>query len=226
MAGPVKVGAPLRRAVTVWRRSIQARVVISTLLLSAVVVSLVGWVLLQQITDGLVHRKTESAVEESTRATAEAQRALSAANGNDFDAGTQLTQLVSTLVSRGSVQGYEIVLTGPIAGSSAGVAAGPGTSSTPGVQPDSIPGALRSKVEQGRSNQTSYTYATIRYAAGNGRVEVPGVVTGSQVTLPADGGTYSLYYLFPMIEQQETLTLVRRALVTGGALLLVLVGGL
>src|SRR6185503_6310694 len=138
----------VRRAVTIWRRSIQARVVISTLLLSAVVVSLVGWVLLQQITDGLVRSKTDSSVAESSRATAEAQRRLSAASGNDFDASTQLTQLVSTLVSRGSVQGYEIVLTGPIAGSSTGVAAGPGTSSTPGVQPDSIPGSLRSKVEQ------------------------------------------------------------------------------
>ena len=55
---------------------------------------------------------------------------------------------------------------------------------------------------------------------------LPGVVTGSQVTLPADGGTYTLYYLFPMTEQQDTLQLVRRALVTGGGLLLVLVGGL
>jgi two-component system sensor histidine kinase MtrB len=226
MAGPVKVGAPLRRAVTVWRRSIQARVVISTLLLSAVVVSLVGWVLLQQITDGLVHRKTESAVDETTRATAEAQRALSAANGNDFDAGTQLTQLVATLVSRGSVQGYEIVLTGPIAGTSSGVASGAGTRNTRGVLPDSIPERLRSTVEEGRTSRTAYTYSTIRYAATTGRPSVPGVVTGSQVTLPADGGTYTLYYLFPMSEQQDTLTLVRRALVTGGGLLLVLVGGI
>jgi two-component system sensor histidine kinase MtrB len=222
----VKVGAPLRRAATVWRRSIQARVVISTLLLSAVVVSLVGWVLLQQITDGLVKSKTDSAVDETTRATAEAQRRLSAANGNDFDAGTQLTQLVATLVSRGSVQGYEIVLTGPIAGSSSGVAAGAGTSNTPGVRSDSIPEQLRSTVERGDAAETSYTYTTIRYTAGTGRPAVPGVVTGSQVTLPADGGTYTLYYLFPMTEQQDTLTLVRRALVTGGGLLLVLVGGL
>ncbi len=94
----MKTGSPLRRVATVWRRSIQARVVISTLLLSAVVVSLVGWVLLQQITDGLVHSRTDSAVDETTRATAEAQRRLSAANGNDFDASTQLTQLVATLV--------------------------------------------------------------------------------------------------------------------------------
>ncbi len=51
-------------------------------------------------------------------------------------------------------------------------------------------------------------------------------MTGSQVTLPADGGIYTLYFLFPMTEQQDTLTLVGRALLTGGALLLVLVGGL
>ena len=225
MTGPPQVPA-WRRAATVWRRSIQARVVISTLLLSAVVVSLVGWVLLQQVTDGLVQSKRDSAVAESTRATAEAQRRLSAANGNDFDAGTQLTQLVSTLVSRGSVQGYEIVLTGPIAGSGSGIAAGPGTSNTPGVLSDSIPERLRSRVERGSNEETSYTYATIRYTDASGRPAVPGVVTGSQVTLPADGGTYTLYYLFPMSEQQDTLSLVGRALVTGGALLLVLVGGL
>jgi two-component system sensor histidine kinase MtrB len=221
----VITAGPLRRAVTVWRRSIQARVVISTLLLSAVVVSLVGWVLLQQITAGLVSGKTDSSVAEAARATAEAQSRLSAANGNDFDAGSQLTQLVSTLVSRGSVQGYEIVLSGPIAGSSAGVATGAGTSSTPGVLSRSIPQRLRTEVQQSSTDKTSYTYSTIRYAASTGRPAVPGVVTGSLVTLPADGGTYSLYYLFPMTEQESTLSLVRRALVTGGALLLLLVGG-
>jgi two-component system sensor histidine kinase MtrB len=221
----VRTSSLLRRAVTVWRRSIQARVVISTLLLSAVVVSLVGWVLLRQITDGLVQSKTDSSVAEATRATADAQSRLSAANGNDFDASTQLTQLVSTLVSRGSVQGYEIVLTGPIAGSSTDVVAGAGTSSTPGVLSDSIPERLRAKVESSRPDKTSYTYATIRYNDATGRRSVPGVVTGSQVMLPADGGTYTLYYLFPMTEQENTLSLVRRALLTGGGLLLVLVGG-
>src|SRR4051812_46022218 len=158
-----------RRAATVWRRSIQARVVISTLLLSAVVVSLVGWVLLQQVTDGLVRSKTDSAVAEASRATAEAQRRLSAADGNDFDASTQLNQLVSTLVSRGSVQGYDVVLTGPIAGSASGVGAGAGTSNTPGVRSDSIPGSLRTKVEDGTGVKTSYTYTTIHYTEASGR---------------------------------------------------------
>jgi len=222
--------APVRRAVarpvTAWRRSIQSRVVISTLLLSAVVVSLVGWVLLQQITAGLVSGKTHSSVAEATRATADAQGRLSAANGNDFDASTQLTQLVSSLVSRGTVQGYEIVLKGPIDGSSSGITAGPGTSTTPGVRASSIPAALQRQVESDVTDRTAYAYSTIRYAASAGHAAVPGVVTGSRVTLPADGGTYTLYYLFPMTEQENTLSLVRRALVTAGVLLLVLVGGL
>src|SRR3954470_21273025 len=220
------LGAGLRSVGTIWRRSIQARVVISTLLLSAVVVSLVGWVLLRQITDGLVESKTDSSVAESTRATAEAQRRLSAANGNDFDASTQLTQLVSTLVSRGSVQGYEIVLTGPLPGSSTGVVAGAGTSSTPGVLSDSMPERLRPRVESSKPEKTSYTYSTIRYNGPTRRRSVSVVITGSKVILPADGGTYTLYYLFPMTEQENTLSLVRRALLTGGGLLLLLVGGL
>src|SRR3954465_11156388 len=166
---------------TVWQRSIQARVVLSTLLLSAVVVSLVGWVLLQQITGGLVKGKTDSSVAEAARATAEAQRRLSAAGSNDLDAGSQLSQLVSTLVSRGSVQGYEIVLSGPIAGSTTGLSTGAGTSSTPGVLSSSIPGSLRTDVENGITDKMSYTYtyATIRYARSTGQPAVPGVVTGS-----------------------------------------------
>src|SRR3954470_12773957 len=220
------LGAGLRSVGTIWRRSIQARVVISTLLLSAVVVSLVGWVLLRQITDGLVESKTDSSVAESTRATADAQRRLSAAHGNDFDPSPQLTQLVSTLVSRGSVQGYEIVLTGPLPGSSTGVVAGPGTSSTPGVLSDSMPERLRPRVESSKPEKTSYTYSTIRYNGPTRRRSVSVVITGSKVILPADGGTYTLYYLFPMTEQENTLSLVRRALLTGGGLLLLLVGGL
>ena len=102
---------------------------------------------------------------------------------------------------------------------------GGGTSNTPGVRSDSIPERLRRETERSKSDETSFTYTTIRYTKSSGNVPVPGLVTGSQVTMPADGGTYTLYFLFPMTEQQDTLTLVRRALVTGGALLLVLVGG-
>ena len=54
---------------------------------------------------------------------------------------------------------------------------------------------------------------------------MPGVVVGSQIQL-GDGGRYTFYFLFPLDEQQETLALVTRALVTAALLLLVLVAGI
>jgi len=58
------------------------------------------------------------------------------------------------------------------------------------------------------------------------RTEQPGIAVGSQVLLPSDAKRYTLYYLFPLDEQEETLALVTRALLTAGVLLLVLVAGM
>ena len=219
-------GGPVRRAVTIWRRSIQARVVISTLVLSALVVLLVGWVLMRQITDGLVAGKTESSVAEATRGAVDAQRRLSAASGTDLDSSAQLTQLVDSLVSRGSVQGYDVVLIGPIAGTSEVLVTGSGTRNTPGVDTASVPARLRTTVENEGGSGISWTYNPISYEDTLAQPSAPGVVTGSRLTLPSDGGTYALYYLFPMTDEEETLSLVRQALLTGGVLLLILVAGL
>ena len=209
---------------TFWRRSIQARVVMSTLVLSAIVVAIVGMVLLRQVSDGLVDSKTKSSVAEATRSAIDAQRRLSGASGTDFDATTQLDQLARSIVQRGLVQGYDVVLTGPIA--TGEVASGQSIRNTTGVQLDSIPDALRREVESADADGVSWTYSTIQYDSLTGRPDVAGIVTGSQLVLPADGGTYTLYSLFPMTEQAQTLSLVRRALFTGGSLLLVLVAGL
>ena len=229
--------APLRRAATFWQRSIQARVVVSTLVLSAVVVTLVGWVLMRQITDGLVAGKTNTSVAEATRGAYDAQSRLEGAPGTEFDSTAQLGQLVAGIVARGDVQGYAVVLDGPVDGPVAGPASGGedgsmsadgetagGTFKSPDVLTSSIPARLRDVVET--SSGTSWTYATIDYEPGSGRRDVPGIVAGSQVEVPSDGATYTLYYLFPMTEEEQTLSLVRRALLTGGALLLLLVGGL
>ncbi len=214
---------PVRRVATLWRRSIQARVVLSTMLLCAAVVTLVGWVLMRQITIGLVNSKVESSIAEASRSTIDAQQRLSAASGTDFDAGTQLSQLATSIVSRGQVQGYDAVLTGPVLGSTNGSTTGSGTRKTAGVDPGSVPRRLRTEVQ--RRQDIAWTFTRLRYEAGAGHHPQPAVVVGSQLTLPADGGTYTLYYLFPMSQEQKTLTLVRQGLFTAGALLLILVGG-
>jgi two-component system sensor histidine kinase MtrB len=92
---------------------------------------------------------------------------------------------------------------------------------TLGLDPASVPVSLREHFVE--VADTAWTYTRIRLA---GSRPVPGVVVGSQIVLPADGKRYTLYFLFPLEEQQETLGLVARALVTAAALLLLLVAAL
>ena len=213
----------VRRGLTFWRRSIQARVVASTVLLSAAVVSVVGWFLLQQTREGLLDHRVAAVVAEASDETAEARERLVAAPGLESDAATQQQNLAATIIQRGETRGFSVVLAGPT-GPDGRIADG-GVNFTPGLDVRSVPVALEDHFDDSAS--TAWTYTTIRHTAGDGSVsERPGIVVGSQVLLPADQQTYTVYYLFPLTEQQETLALVTRALLTAAVLLLVLVAGM
>ncbi|MFC5494866.1 MtrAB system histidine kinase MtrB [Nocardioides caricicola] len=214
---------PTRRALTFWRRSIQARVVISTVLLSAVVFSVVGWFLLQQTRDGLLENRVDAVVAEANGGTAAARKLLDSAVGTDSDADTQRQQLAATIIQRGETRGFSAVLFGPSEPGSRIVDGG--ATFTPGLDTSSVPDSLQAHFDQDTS--TAWTYTDIETTDPDGTTsEEPGIVVASQVTLPADSETYTLYYLFPLDEQAETLALVTRALLTAAVLLLVLVAGM
>jgi two-component system sensor histidine kinase MtrB len=206
-------------ALRLWRRSIRTRVVVATVVLCALVAGTVGWLVLRQITDGLVQSRVSTSVAEATSETDNARDRLAESGSNDYDPETQLRQLVQSLQVRGQVRGYAVVVMGPVDDR----AASRGVQATPGVDPASVPAALRSAVE--RQGGTSWTYTRVRYLPGSHRAGVPGVAVGSQLILPSDGGTYALYYLFPMDEEQRTVHLLQRSLLTSGALLVLLVAG-
>jgi len=125
----------------------------------------------------------------------------------------------------GEVKGFEVVVLGPVGqGGTAG-----GVRTTPAVDANSVPEGLRGSVERGE-NGLAWAYTRIEYsdpadATSARRSSQPGIAVGSTVVLPSDGGSYALYYLFPMDEEQQTLLLLRRVLITAGLLLLVLVAG-
>jgi two-component system sensor histidine kinase MtrB len=215
---------PLHGVVKLWRRSIQARVVISTVLLSALVVSLVGWTLLQQVTDGLVRERVEASVAEASRATEDLQVSLSAATP-EFESSAQLTSLMTTEISRGQVRGYDVVLVGPLTVDDDGRVIGGGQRFTPGLDLASLPPALTERVGAPGENSQLHTFTELRYEPGAGE-SVPGIAVGTRLVLPADGDTYALYHLFPMSAEQRTIDLVQRAILTSGVLLLVLVAAL
>jgi two-component system, OmpR family, sensor histidine kinase MtrB len=220
---PRSLPSGLRRGLTFWRRSIQARVVASTVVLSAVVVSIVGWFLLQQTREGLLDHRVTAVVAEANNETTEARTRLAAAPGTDIDSASQQRDLVEPIIQRAATRGFSVVLAGPV-GEGGRIADG-GALSTPGLDMSSVPVSLEDHF--GEVAPTAWTYTQIRSTDARGVAhDQPGIVVGSQVKLPSDGATYTLYYLFPLDEEQETLALVTRALLTAAVLLLVLVAGM
>jgi len=187
------------------------------------VFSVVGWFLLQQTRDGLLENRVDAVVTEANGGTAAARKLLDSAVGTDSDADTQRQQLAATIIQRGETRGFSAVLFGPSEAGSRIVDGG--ATFTPGLDTQSVPEDIQAHFDHDTS--TAWTYTTIDTTDADGSVsEEPGIVVASQVTLPADSETYTLYYLFPLDEQQQTLALVTRALLTAAVLLLVLVAAM
>ena len=209
-----------------WRRSLRTRVVTAIVVLCALVVGSVGFLVMRQISDGLVRSRVNASLAEARSETSTARDRLSQAGGNDFDPETQLRLLVESLVARGEVKGFEVIVRGPV---DEGAEAG-GVRTTPAVDLASVPASLRKSVESGGDNAMAWSYTRIQFtrssdAVGARKVDQPGVAVGANIVLPSDGGTYALYYLFPMHQEQQTMLLLRRVLLTAGILLLLLVAG-
>ena len=214
----------VRRALTFWRRSIQARVVVSTLVLSAIVISAVGWFLLQQTRDGLLRHRVDVVVGEVEAEVAATRDRLSSASATGASASEQRSDLIDPIIEAGESRGYGVVLGGP-EGDETGLDDG-GSYRTSDLEVASVPERLEQHFD-GVSRTTAWTYTEIVRTRPDGSTEgEPGIVVGSQVRLPADGQTYTIYFLFPLTEEEETLDLVTRALLTANGLLLVLVAAI
>ena len=202
-----------------WRRSIQARVVTSTVLLSAMVISLTGWALLRDVADGLADSRRQVAVAEATSGFELAQQQLDVAVESDGSAQSQaLTEMIDTLTgSRGEFRSYQLVLEGPLA---EGLTQIPVRSSA-AIAPGSLPTSLSDKVAGQRGMYWSYSSLGLLSEPDR----TAGIVVGSQLQVPSNGDRYALYYLFSMEDQQHTLDLVRNALALGGLAMVLMVGG-
>jgi two-component system, OmpR family, sensor histidine kinase MtrB len=211
--GPA-VGAT-RRAADVWRRSLHLRVVTGTLVLSAVVTLFVGWILLRQVTDGVLEAKVAASVGEASAGFRTAQSAIDAAEpaGDPSELTTQLAQDIALRGASGGL--YDVVLDVlPAVGGSQTVA----RSTRASVLTTSVPDDLREGVQPG---QVAYRYTVIQRASGDNS---PGLAVGSTLHEPRSGATLNIYYLFDLQQQEATLSLFSRSLVAVGILIVVLLG--
>jgi two-component system, OmpR family, sensor histidine kinase MtrB len=220
----------LRRVTRRWRRSIQVRVVSSTLVVSAIVVALLGFVVLQQVKEGLIQAKLRSSIAEEALGVTNARTLLSNETGTR-DVQALLQDVVQTLspVQGGRAGGYEVVGLELVTGTASHTA----PALRNGLLATSVPQKLVDAVNVGNS-QYYYTYTSLVYDLGvltpggaDAYSSYPGIVIGSSMQVPLNSlNTYQFYYLFSLQQQQQTLALVWRTLLLSGIALVVLLAGI
>jgi two-component system sensor histidine kinase MtrB len=205
-----------------WRRSLQLRVVAATLVLSAVVVAVLGFFLMQQVADGLLRNKEQSARAEMSSGLAYAQSQLQ--QNNTASPESFMDSLLPTLMHRTDVTGtFDVVLTqSPSVGNDPADDLSMSGSQTFSI-PQSIPGRLTNAIlnEQptaASDNELLSTPTTLYYT--DGTPPKPGLVIGAPL------GNYQLYYLFPLDQEQQTLALFQRTLIGGGLALVLLLAAI
>ncbi|MEU0214191.1 MtrAB system histidine kinase MtrB [Streptomyces sp. NPDC006265] len=223
------VRRPLLPVMRLWRRNIQLKVVVTTLLMSLGVVLLLGFVVIGQVRNGLLDAKVKASQSQATGGFAVAkQRADEVASGTGDDAATTdgrpaqnvtpwMSDLVSSLSSGG--QGAFDVVTLPASD------AGGGRGQRASGEVDwsrSVPADLRERIGTSTTAAQSYTRITYNNPTKDSQ---PGLIIGKQVNDP-NGDPYQLYYLFPLTQEEKSLSLVKGTLATAGLFVVVLLGAI
>lgn len=185
-----------------------------TLVLSAAVVLVLGYVLVTRVSAGLVEVKQRGAVAETEDGRLYARAQFQALGGtNDPELQSTVTTVVSTLSERGGQAGDFGVLLRPDDASQQ-----PAYSRQLDAIDPRVPPELETEVVD--DNALAYQYTSLR---GDDGVNRPYLVVGAPVD--TESGSFQLYYLFPLEREQSTVALVQNTLVgTGAALVLLLVG--
>jgi two-component system sensor histidine kinase MtrB len=226
------VRRPLLPVMRLWRRNIQLKVVATTLLMSLGVVLLLGFVVIGQVRNGLLDAKVKASQSQAAGGFAVAkQKADTAASASGDDgsgaAGRPaqnviqwMSDLVESLSSGG--QGAFDVVTLPIGPAADDSGGGRGPRASGGVDPTaSVPEALRAQADGSMLMAQSYTRITYT----NGSESQPALIIGKQVDDP-NGDPYQLYYLFPLTQEEKSLSLVKGTLATAGLFVVVLLGAI
>jgi two-component system sensor histidine kinase MtrB len=195
-----------RFPITWWWRSLPLRVVLTEFVASVLVLVLGGFLLMQQDTIGVIDGKKAAAKSAARQAVNTAQQQLNAADlTGDVNVDKLLLDLATGFANRAGEQ-FEVIIITPDQTIIAGNAAA-----------SSIPPELQRQVELG--NDLLMTPTEVDYT--DMRPSVAGLAAGATLTLPGTG-RYQIYLMFPLAQEVATLAVLRNAVVTTGAILVIL----
>jgi two-component system sensor histidine kinase MtrB len=202
--------ARLRRVSDRWRRSLQLRIIAATLMLSAIVVSVLGYVLMQHLVTELYNDKVESSVN-----IVDGGLGSSAASSAEFsvrpnaNSRVEMTQLATQLASTGQTP-YALEITLPLAAQGPPVYSGGAAVGFYGPSPR-LPAALVTNVKDEHANHRYPLKYWTSMALASSKKPVAGLLIGTPF-----GYDYQAYYFFPLAAEQQSIASMQRTLLLVG----------
>ncbi|CAB4576415.1 unannotated protein [freshwater metagenome] len=196
-----------------WNKSLSLRIISTTFIVSTVLVTIIGLVLINRVSAGILSSKESSSLTEASSAINEAQKVVTA---TDTGAGEPtLSVVVDTAVTALAVRAgqsglYDVLFLASSEISKQGLP----ERGTNLVSENSVSDELKSRVEQ--TDKLLWAYTEIKYLDGR---NAPGLVVGAPIQIN-NVGTYSLFLLFPLDKEEETIGIIRSAVLATGIFLI------
>ena len=197
-----------------WHRSLQLRVIGTTLVVSVAVVAVLGIFLVQQIASGLMSNARKAAIiqTEDGQTFTQGDPYVQGPNGSGTAALISLVTALQSSSGLGNIYDVVVLQRSP----ASGLRAVTGNSALdPGIPPQ-LQGEVAEEQLKGFSD-TLYTMQTTLTSATSHRALGPALAVG--VPISRDD---QLYYLFPLSQQMQVLRLVQNTLIVAGAGLVLL----
>jgi two-component system, OmpR family, sensor histidine kinase MtrB len=218
---PGRVSAAFDALPALWRRSLQLRVIATTLVASGIVVSLLGWFLMAQIASAVLRTETQrtGGIAATGVLTAVAKSWVSSNPGSQTQ--SQMYALLSQLEPKAGVSAdYSIaMLFAPGERGNPGLPIAAITRSGMSIPPGLIKSVDRQQEKGGIQSKLSYTVDN--FGPAGSRSPVLGLFYGAPL-----GNYYQLYYFFPLTSELHSLALVRSILLLVGLALVVLLAAI
>ena len=214
-----------------WRRSLQLRVVGTTLVISATVIAVLGFFLTEQIADGLLLNAENSARTQAMTelGIAQSQSGLNAPPANGQVAMQVMGSITRLLQPTNGTASYSVAV-----GLNANLKDKPGFPrwAATGFDADAtFPPTLLSSVqeeqvaqEHGKAENLLY-YAPTTLVLSDGGPGESAIAIGVPL-INSYQNSYQLYFAFPLTEEQQTLHLVQTTLIGVGIALVVLLAAI
>jgi two-component system, OmpR family, sensor histidine kinase MtrB len=209
-----------------WRRSLQLRVVGTTLVISATVIAVLGFFLTEQIASGLLINAENTARAQVVTGlnTAQSQSGLTAPPTDGQGAMQVMASIDHLLQPSSGTASYSVAV-----GLNVGLRAKPGYSPWAETGFDAgatLPAALVASVQQEQLELASGKTENLLYYAPTTLMTSDGQGTAAIAFGVPLNNSYQLYFVFPLTQEQQTLQLVQTTLIGAGIALVALLAAI